>query len=172
MSGVVLGTVRLLNQPPIKEGVKNAIGLITFFGGIAALYQISQAPKEKEASTWTETAGKAINFFLTVSIVLSLIASRPGLYFCGIVTPTRLAGMFGPNTIFAINPWHPRHILNITANVLSATALIKWVFNKYAPSKETLGLIITIGAFNFLTGRSTLHLVNDFWYFATHAQRV
>lgn len=168
MTSVVLGTVRLLNQPLVKEGVKNVFSGITFFGGIAALYQVSQAPKENDVSTWTETAAKAINGFLIASIVLSMIASRPGLYFCRIATPTTLAAMFGSNTIFAINPWHPRHILNITANVLSASALIKWVFDKYVPSKATLGLIVALGAFNFITGRSTLHLANSAWHSAMH----
>lgn len=171
MTAVVLGSVRLLNQPPVKEGIKNLIGCITFFGGMAALYQVSQTPKEKEAATWTETAGKSINFFLTASIVLSLIASRPGLYLCGkilnrIATPATLMAIFGSNTIFAINPWHPRHVLNISANVFSASALIKLVFSRYAPSKETLGLIVALGAFNFLTGRSTLHLANSAWHSA------
>lgn len=163
MSGVVLGTVRLLNTPPVKEGVKNVFSGITFVGGFAALYQVSRAPKEQETQHW---AVKTLNLVLIASVVLSLIASRPGLYLCEkalplIATSQTWAAIFGPNTIFAINPWHPRHILNITANVLSATALIKAVFNKYAPSKETLGLIVAIGAFNFLTGRSTLHLANQ-----------
>jgi hypothetical protein len=54
--------------------------MITFFGESRPSINITGSQR-KEASTWTETAGKAINFFLTVSIVLSLIASRPGLIF-------------------------------------------------------------------------------------------
>lgn len=161
MSAVLLGSVRLLNQPPVKEGVKNVIGCITFFGGIAALYQRSQLPAEKDSNNWADAARKTLNFFLTASVVLSILVSRPGLYFS---EPFFNQSIFGPNTIFAINPWHPRHILNITANVLSATALIQWVFNRYVPTHEALGLIIAIGAFNFLTGRSTLHLANEAWH--------
>ena len=159
MSGIVLGSVRLLNQAHVKEGVKNVIGCMTFFGGLAAFSQMSC--KSKTSSDWWGTADKAISFFLKASIVLSLIASRPSLYFWEkIAIPRTWLEIFGPNTVFALNPWHPRHLLNITANALSAAALVKWVFDRCAPSPEALGFLVALGAFNFLTGRSTLHLAN------------
>lgn len=150
-------TLRILNSPPVKEGIKNVFGAITFFGGIGALYQMSSTSKGS-------TAEKTTVFFLKASIVLSCIASRPGLFLCEklvhkIATPETLTNIFGRNTIFEVNPWHPRHILNITANVLSISALIKWVFKSSQPS----GWLVALGTFNFVTGRSTLHLANDAW---------
>jgi hypothetical protein len=75
MSAVLLGSVRFLNQPPIKEGIKNVIGSITFFGGINLLYQMSKEPKTKETSEWWRPADKTVCFFLKASIVLSCIAA-------------------------------------------------------------------------------------------------
>jgi hypothetical protein len=88
-----------------------------------------------------------------------------------IATPKTWSEYFGLNTIYAFNPWHPRHVLNITANILSSAALVKWVFNRFAPSRETLGLMVALGAFNFITGRSTLHMANDAWHSALNTNR-
>ena len=163
----ILGSIHYLNQAPIKDGIKNVIGCITFVGGITVLYQMSRAPSRKEESpSWWTTADKAVTFVLKASIVLSCLASRPGLFLYGwvfhyIATPKTWMDIFGLNTVFEFNPWHPRHLLNIAANALSAAALIKCVFDRYVPSHQVLGLMVAVGAFNFLTGRSTLHLAND-----------
>jgi hypothetical protein len=153
--------LRVLNTPAVKEGIKNLLGTITFVGGVAVLCRTHKG----------SSAEKTADFFLKASIVLASVASRPGLYFCGgviskVATPQTLAKIFGQNTIFEINPWHPRHVLNITANILSGVALIiKWVYNRRMDD------LVVMGVFNFVTGRSTLHLVNDLWYAASSARR-
>ncbi len=176
-SSPILGSLRYFNHPLMKEGIKNVIGCITFVGGIAALYQLSQASTRKvEDPSWWTTADKAMTFVLKASIVLSCLASRPGLFLYGwvfhyIATPKTWMEIFGLNTIFEFNWTHPRHLLNIAANALSAAALIKGVFDKYVPSHQALGLMVAVGAFNFFTGRSTLHLANDAWHFALNVKR-
>jgi hypothetical protein len=172
--------VHLLNNSYVKEGIKNILGCVTFAAGIAVLYQASLASKLQKAgddSSWQATTDKTVIFFLKTSIVLSCIVSRPGLYLCDwffhkIATPRTWMDIFGINTIFEFNPWHPRHILNITANAISAAALIKWVFDRYVPAHQAAGLMVALGAFNFMTGRSTLHLVNSAFYSACSARRV
>jgi hypothetical protein len=154
-------TIHFLNSPPIKNGIKNAIGAISFSGAFYALYEM--------ATQWKE-ADKAI-LFLQTSITLNGIASRPGLTICEwalhqIATPETLTEIFGENARFEINPWHPRHLFNISVNITAAMALIHVVYTRKAP-RNTAALT----AFNFLAGRSTLHLVNDMWYWAVNARR-
>lgn len=168
-------SLTFLNQTPVKEGIKNTLGCITFFGGLSALYALSRTSHKKESTLWGYSR-QTVRFLLTLSIVLSCIASRPGLFISGLIshqiaTPQTWTGVFGPNTIFAINPWHPRHLLHITANLLSATALIQGVFNLYLTPQEQLQGIILLGIFNFLTGRLVLHLANDAWLSVMNLRR-
>ena len=196
--------LRVLNTPAVKEAIKNVLGTITFAGGVTVLYRTRKG----------SSAQKTADFFLKASIVLSCLASRPGLWLLEkvisrIATPQAFAKIFGQNTIFEINPWHPRHALNITANILSGVALIEWIYNwrmdgliamgVFNPSSRKIGCdfcsFLTLSrlakshlvttprfrfckslsvknllkslsyflelGFNFVTGRSTLHLVND-----------
>ena len=160
-------TLKILNSPAVKEGIKNAFGAITFFGGIAVLYYNSRTEK-------ASTTEKTLDIFLKASIVFSCIASRPGLYLCEkvihrIATPATLENLYGRNTVFEINPWHPRHRLNIAVNVLSSAALFKWVYDRYL--SRPASWLVALGVFNFATGRSTLHMANDLWHAATAAKR-
>jgi hypothetical protein len=137
-----------LNSPPIKNGIKDAIGAIAFSGAVYTLYEMAK------------TTDKTI-LFLQTSIVLNGIASRPGLALCEwaahqVAAPATLMKIFGQNTIFEINPWHPRHQFNIAVNILAAAALIHIVYTRKAPR-----IIAALTAFNFFAGRSTLHLAND-----------
>lgn len=157
--------IALLNNHSVKEGIKNTLGVVTFTGCLYALYETSSSKKNSNTD-WKKTTDKTIIFFLKTSIVLSCIASRPGLQICdwvihSVISEKKLSIEFGLNTIFEFNPWHPRHILNITANVLSATAFIKWVFDRYVPTAQPVPYLVGVGVFNFIFGRSTMHIVNQ-----------
>jgi hypothetical protein len=158
--------VAFLNTHSVKEGIKNTLGLVTFAGCSYALYQTTSTKKTYPSiPSWQKNADKTIIIFLKISVVLSCVVSRPGLMICGwvihlLISRKTLADIFGLNTIFEFNPWHPRHIVTIGANILSASALIKWVFDRYVYEHQPVGFLIAVGAFNFFTGRSTLHLVN------------
>jgi hypothetical protein len=151
-------TVHFLNSPPVKNGIKYAIGAISCSGALYTLYEM------------TKSADKT-HLFLQTSIILNGIASRPGLTLCEwalhqIATPETLTKIFGENAIFEINPWHPRHLFNISVNITAAMALIHVVYTRKAPRS-----IAALTMFNFLAGRSTLHLANDVWYWAASARR-
>lgn len=151
-------TVHFLNSPPVKNGIKNAFGAMAFSG---ALYALNEMRK---------TTDKTV-LFLQTSIVLNGIASRPGLAICEwalhqIATPETLTMIFGPNTIFEINPWHPRHLFNVSVNLVAAVALITVIYSRKAPR-----MIAALAVFNFFAGRSTLHLANDAWYWAASIKR-
>jgi hypothetical protein len=155
-------TVHFLNSPPVKNGIKNAIGAISFSGAIYALYEM--------ASKWKET-DKTI-LFLQTSIILNGIATRPVLAICEwalhqIATPETLTKIFGQYASFEINPWHPRHLFNVSVNSIAAAALIHVVYTRKAPRG-----IAALTVFNFFAGRSTLHLANDVWYWAAGARRI
>jgi hypothetical protein len=144
-------TAAFLNSPPIKNGLKDAIGAIAFSGALYSLYEMSK------------TTDKTI-LLLQTSIILNGIASRPGLALCEwalhqVATPATLTKIFGQNTVFEINPCHPRHLFSISVNILAAAALIRLVYTRKAPR-----LIAALTVFNFLAGRSTLHLANHAFF--------
>ena len=154
-------TVHFFNSPLVKNGVKNALGAVSFSGAIYTLYEM--------AAKWKDT-DKTI-LFLQTSAILNGIASRPGLAICEwalhqLATPETLTQIFGQNALFEINPWHPRHLLNVSVNIIAAAALIHVVYTRKAPRG-----IAAMTVFNFLAGRSTLHLVNDVWYWTVNARR-
>ncbi|HEX2579385.1 MAG TPA: hypothetical protein VHK67_03165 [Rhabdochlamydiaceae bacterium] len=151
-------TVQFFNSPPVKNGIKNVFGAIAFSGGLYSLYEMQK------------TTDKTV-LFLQTSIVLNGIASRPGLAICEwvlhqIAAPETLTMIFGLNTIFEINPWHPRHLFNVSVNLIAAVALITVIYSRKAPRT-----IAALTVFNFFTGRSTLHLANDAWFWAANIKR-
>jgi hypothetical protein len=154
-----------LNAYPVKENIKDVIGSLAFGAGIVALYKYSGIPLKKNGLSRERVIDEKLISILKWSVALSCIASRPGLLICGwvihpLVSPKTLSNIFGLNTIFEFNPLHPRHIVTIAANVLSASALIKWVFDRYVPTHQPVNFLVAVGAYNFFSGRSTLHLVN------------
>ena len=154
-------TVQFLNSPPVKNGIKNAFGAISFSGALYSLYEMT--------TKWKDT-DKTI-LFLHTSIILNGIASRPGLAICEwvlhqVATPETLMKIFGQNTVFEINPWHPRHQFNVAVNIIAAVALIHLVYTRKAPR-----IIAALTVFNFFAGRSTLHLANDAWHSVLNLRR-
>ncbi len=145
-------TIHFLNSSPVKNGIKNAIGAISFSGALYTLYEM--APNVERCADKT---------FLQTSIILNGIASRPGLAICEwalhqIATPDTLTKLFGENAIFEINPWHPRHLFKISVNLTAAVALVHVIYTRKASRGEA-----ALTVFNFLAGRSTLHFANDVW---------
>ena len=155
-------TVHLLNSPPVKNGIKYAIGAISCSGALYTLYEM--------VNKWKDT-DKTI-LFLQTSIILNGMATRPVLAICEwalhqIATPETLTKLFGQNATFEINPWHPRHLFNISVNIFAAMALIHVVYTRKAPRS-----IAALTVFNFFAGRSTLHLANGVWYWAAGVRRI
>jgi hypothetical protein len=197
MSSISLGMkelftspIRLLNQPTVKEGVKNLAGSVTFVFGLIEIYDIYQIARGREISTevcstslkWLQVANKVVIVCAKISLILSAGVSRPGVFIVSslvgyVFSTAELDQVFGPNTIFAINPWHPRHIISIAAVILALPSVIQstykginWMYKKVRHYQNTTqetnnwltdSKIRLMTLFNTVTSRPTLHLGNQ-----------
>ena len=187
-------SVRFLNQPVIKEGVKNIAGTAAFIFGIIEVYDIYQILRGREISTetnsdalnWIQVAAKAVLGCAKISLILSAATSRPGGFIISTVMGSvfssgQLESVFGPNTVFAVNPWHLRHVFSIAAVILALPSVIQstyrgvhWVYKKIAQHEnspaqniESQGSWLTdrktrmMALFNTIISRPLQHLGNQ-----------
>ena len=186
-------SVRLLNQPIVKEGVKNIAGTVTFVFGLVEIYDIYQIARGREITTeafsedpkWSQVANKVIIVCAKISLILSGGVSRPGVYIISsligsVFSTSQLERVFGLNTIFAVNPLHPRHVVSIAAVILALPSLaqssykaIKWAYKKIRQYQNTSSNRMDVNTwltdtkvrimtlFNTATSRPTLHLGNQ-----------
>lgn len=187
------GSVHLLNQPIVKEGVKNLAGSVTFVFGLLEVYDVSQIARCREISTeacstspkWVQIAKKIVIVCAKISLILSAGVSRPGVFIISslvgcVFSTAQLDRVFGPNTIFKINPWHPRHLISIAAVILALPSVLEstckgihWAYKKIrhyqnAPGDEqktnqwlTDLKVRVMVLFNTITSRPTLHIGNQ-----------
>lgn len=183
---VINGSVRLLNQPVIKEGVKNVAGSVTFVFGLFEIYRVYQSLRSREASeidlevtpTYVQTANKVVSVTSSISLILSAGVSRPGVFLISslagkIFSTGQLERVFGPNTLFAVNPWHPRHVLSIAAVAMALPSLALLCFKGFdwgckkirqlppTENRQTDIKIQLMVLFNTITSRPILHLGNQ-----------
>lgn len=191
-------SVHLLNNSVVKEGVKNVAGIFTLAFGVAEIYDLYRISilrvrnVSTEATTvshsWSNIAYKVVVVCAKISLILSAGVSRPGVFLISslmgaIFSTAQLERAFGANTIFAINPWHPRHVVSIAAAVLALPSIIEtgynaisWISRKIrklpAPTPElsptywmTDTKLRVMNLFNTVTSRPTLHLGNQFCRF-------
>lgn len=185
-------SVRLLNQPLVKEGVKNFAGSVTFVFGLVEMYDLYQIARGRKISTevhstspkWMQVANKVIIICAKISLILSGGVSRPGIFIVSslmgcVFSTAQLNRVFGPNTIFALNPWHPRHIVSIAAVILALPSVLQltyrgidWMYKKIrhhqnTPSQKTNNWLTDakvrlMTLFNTVTSRPALHIGNQF----------
>jgi hypothetical protein len=176
--------VRLLNQPTIKEGIKNVAATMTFSFGLIEVFDLCQILRGKEISTeknstlpkWMQIANTASLVFAKASLLLSGATSRPGVFIISKITSPLLStdqlARLGPNTVFAVNPWHPRHFFSIAAVVLALPASAhslyegaRWAFTQQHNEKSTSWLsnakIRLMALLNTVTSRPVQHLGNQ-----------
>lgn len=182
---------QLLNQPIVKEGVKNIAGAVTFAFGLIEIYDIYQIFRGRKISTeesteqpkWAHTANKIEIVCAKASLVVSATVSRPGVFVISslvgrIFSPAQRNRVFGLNTQFAVNPWHPRHVFSIAAVILAVPSVVRltwqsidWAYKTIrcrAPARErdaaawlTDTKIRLMVLFNTLTSRPILHMGNQ-----------
>jgi hypothetical protein len=130
------GVVSFLNQPVVKQSVKEGLGLVTCAFGVLGIYNEihhyrslknrvqSSHPRPSEA-----TQEKVIRFMTKFSLVTSLVMSSPGQalsrrVFSHLFTDEQLLRYFGPNLNFATTPGHPRHVLSLLSFALGIPATV------------------------------------------------
>lgn len=187
--GLFQTTVHVLNQN--KEKIKTITGIFTFVFGLIALqnlYRISQGERVMTGyyasdSYWKQRFSEVSMVCAKFSLVFSAVASVQRIPLVRhVFSAPPLEAVFGPNTTFALNPWHPRHVASIVAVALAAPSLIEsschgmyWIYKKI--QKQNC-LTIDVGRhhiwltdsrvrpmvwFNtFISSRVTQHLVNRF----------
>ncbi len=150
LRGALNTSVQVLNQPVVKEGVKNFAGTVTCAFGLVELYDIYQIVRGKKISSEdfsqssenVELLQKAIILSAKVSLVLSAGVSRPGVFIISslagaIFSAPQLERVFGPNTTFVANWGHPRHLVSLAAVILALPSVAKstieginWAYRK------------------------------------------
>ncbi len=183
---------QFFNQPVVKEGLKNVFSVVTVAFGFLGAYDLYQTLKgrnissEKDANDpkWLQVASKIALLAAKVALILSAFVSRPGVIVVSflvnfIVSPAQLERVFGPNTIYAINPLHPRHLMSFVAAALAVPLVVltiikslSWVFKKVIgqsnPAKSVQNAtqilsdsnVLQMTFFNAITSRPMLHLGN------------
>ncbi len=186
-------SVRLLNQPLVKEGVKNITGTVTFVFGLVEIYHIYHLARDHEITTdvcsdypkWIQVANNVMIVCTKISLILSAGVSYPGVFIISSLigcffSTSQLKQVCGPNTIFVVNPWHPRHIVSIAAVILALPSLaqsayngINWAYKKvrHYPDMSINGSNVRVWLtdtkirlmtlFNTTTSRPVLHLGNQ-----------
>lgn len=134
-------TVVFLNQPLIKESIKNIVGTVTFIFGLIEIYDICLTLQGKEITTpttsqdpeWLVVAHKVIIVCAKISIILSALSSPPGVFLASLAvgcffSAAQIENVFGPNTTFEKNPWHPRHVVSIAAIIFALPSIALTVY--------------------------------------------
>lgn len=172
--------VDFLNDSSHKNQVKNCLGYTVFALGIFEL--ITALPLQKDSSSSSKpkkstlTMTKVANFTTKAAIVLSAGVSRPGIKLVSwvvgsVLSSERQVRIFGVNTIFAVNPWHPRHCVSIVAAILAASSLTVYAIQaaknsmqkKHRVSISLFRVLVDIRTrlvFVLVTSRPILHIGN------------
>ncbi len=149
-----------------KQLIKNTIGYFSIGAVPAAIYDLF---KFNGAGSFPALTGN-------ISIILNGAVSPVGIAVISTIVhrffiPEKLETIFGKNTIFAINPWHPRHAANVAAIILMTPTVLKEAHSLYRratkqePPIETepqlnpwLSKVVIV---NFVFSRVVLHVVNQ-----------
>ncbi len=165
---------------------------MTFAFGLVEVYDIYQILRGREITTeanpnapkWMQIANKVIIVCAKISLILSAATSPPGVFIIStlvgcVFSTVQLERVFGPNTIFAINPWHPRHVVSIASVILAMPIIIQsvckgvaWAYKKISQyheksSNEPSRMWLTDAKlrlmvfFNTITSRPVLHTGNQ-----------
>lgn len=158
--------IHVLNRPIVKEAVKNIVSTLTFAFGLIEIYDTCQTLQSRTITSavsrvhpqWMQAANKVDTLGAEISLLLSAGVSRPGVYIISslvgsVFSTVQLNRVLGPNAIFAVNPWHPRHVVSIVAVAFGLLSL--------AQDSSTTTQTRLMVLFNTITSRPILHICNQ-----------
>lgn len=173
MNDVFTLCLEFLNQPLVKESIKNFCSSFTFAFGFVHLGMLINQRKSNKSSPPLKGMERTVQIAQTctsLSLILSAACSRPSIYLltslCDSCLPSDFFEIyFGPNTLFDLNPWHPRHLVSLIALVLALPSPIISVINFFRPftcaSIDSVQKTSWMALFNTLTCRPVLHTGNQ-----------
>ncbi|MFT5319821.1 MAG: hypothetical protein ACI8RA_003104, partial [Chlamydiales bacterium] len=155
---------RYLNQPAVKQAIKNVIGISSCAFAALALYDLYMDPQACE-----DKHSLIARVTIIVTAALSPIALRNlSQTFSGTTVARAFASIFGQNVNFVSNPRHPRHLISIANTILGIPVITKLFYNilsRNEPTERTNCILSNsqiqwIAAGLCLTSRPALHLGN------------
>lgn len=143
---------QVMNQPQIKENIKKIVGVVTFIFGLVIIWNICEDVMGRATDRTYESTANIISIF---SIIFSATVSKPGVALISHLkgrcfSKAQTETIFGENTIFLINPWHPRHFFSFLAVGFSVAGFV-------STDAKLRGMLL----FNTLTSRPFLHTANQ-----------
>lgn len=154
-----------INQPIVKQNIKNVLSAPTLAFGCYSLYHLFQrylgtAANEKQTHVSTLTHVSLI----TTALMTPLGIKIPEKIFCFFISADHRLRWFGPNTVFEHNPLHPRHVMSFINLAMALPSVIKVCH--YGISKLRSNPLPTINkeewmaSWNAFTSRPFQHFVN------------
>lgn len=158
--------VSCINQPIVKQSIKNALSAPTVAFGCYGLYQLFQKYHKGSYSPETPKASFGLAHFslITTALMTPIGIKIPERIFCLLISTDQRLRWFGPNTVFEHNPLHPRHVMsfiNLAMAIPSALKVCQFGLAKLrsqspvSPKKEEW-----MASWNAFTSRPLQHLVN------------
>ena len=161
--------VGYINQSSIKQGIKYAVGVpTTIFGAVAVLELVGGDIflHVHRSRTWKGTADRIVHAMAYVSLVLSGAVSPIGTWaiskaagFC--FSSAQLDKVFGPNTTFAANWKHPRHVVSLAAVGLALPLLFKRLVVTPVGDHGSETMLQCVTLYTVVTSRPMLHSCNQ-----------
>lgn len=162
---VVSSLVGWINQPIVKQNIKNVLSAPTLAFGCYGLYNLFQRylghpsiEKQMNSSTLAHVS------LITTALMTPLGIKIPEKIFCLLTSADQRLRWFGPNTVFEHNPLHPRHVMSFINLAMALPSVIKVCH--YGISKLRSKPLPTIkredwmAFWNALTSRPLQHFVN------------
>lgn len=160
--------VNFINQPIVKQGIKNILSAPTLVFGCYELYDLFK--KYQTGALASEEKDKNFGFahfsLITTALMTPIGIKIPETLFCFLLNPDQRLRWFGPNTVFEHNPLHPRHLFSFFNLAIALPSTIKVC--QYAVAKlrsKSLPKIETeewMASWNVFTSRPVQHFVNAF----------
>ena len=136
---------QFLTQPLIKESVKNVASYAPLIFGLIEIYDLFRKPTNVMPRRSVVRRSGILKSAKT-SILLTAASSLPIQYVVNffankLFSERQLNRFFGPNASFAVNPWHPRHVVSLVTIAFAMPGLILSLVKTLKVAARKMGLM-------------------------------